>query len=150
MFIHVSGHFDDSESRQILKHMKNGWHVNIVADAESGLYLCSSDIQPANFKKYDHGQLVALDFRATCFMPRSFMGVAMKKTQNHFCQLVARKITYPESDDVWLWSQPLIILFSLVKGHSVSATFHFYSPTWTDFYHCAVFPRGLERKTNFN
>ena len=100
MFIHVSGHFDDSESRQILKHMKNGWHVNIVADAESGLYLCSSDIQPANFKKYDHGQLVALDFRATCFMPRSFMGVAMKKTQNHFCQMVARKITYPESDDV--------------------------------------------------
>lgn len=80
--------------------MKHSRRVNLVADAESGLYLCPSDISPANFRKCEDGRLVALDFGATCFMPRSFMGVAMRMTQNPFCQMVARKITYPKSDDV--------------------------------------------------
>ncbi len=47
------------------------------------------------------GQLFALDFRATCFVPRSFVAVAMKKCQDTFDRMVATEITYPLSDDVF-------------------------------------------------
>ena len=74
--------------------------VDLVADAESGLRLCPCDIQPRNFKRGQDGQLFALDFHATCFVPPSFVAVAMKKCQDTFGRRVAMKITYPMSDDV--------------------------------------------------
>lgn len=39
--------------------------------------------------------LVALDFRATCFMPLPFIEVAMGKPQDDFSRKVVRKIAYP-------------------------------------------------------
>ena len=45
--------------------------------------------------------VVALDFRATCFMPLPFIEVALKKPRDSFSQSVVKKITYPHrrSDD---------------------------------------------------
>ena len=80
--------------------MEDSRHIDIVADAESGLHLCPCDIQPRNFMKRQGGQLFALDFRATCFMPRSFVAVAMEKCRDAFNRILATEITYPVSDDV--------------------------------------------------
>ncbi|KAF8343681.1 hypothetical protein F5887DRAFT_886426 [Amanita rubescens] len=84
----------------ILKYKEDLRRVDIVADAKSGLCLCPCDIQPRNFKKRQDGQLFALDFRATCFMPRCFVGVAMEKSQDTFGRAVATQIMYPLSGDV--------------------------------------------------
>jgi len=63
------------------------------------LFLCPSDFNPGNFKKrtMEHGRLVvvALDFRATCFMPPPFIEVALKKPRDSFCRTVAGRIAYP-------------------------------------------------------
>ena len=80
--------------------MEDPRHVDIVADAESGLRLCPCDIQPRNFMKRQGGQRFALDFGATCFVPRSFVAVAMEKCWDTFDRMVATEITYPVSDDV--------------------------------------------------
>ncbi|KIY44911.1 hypothetical protein FISHEDRAFT_77130 [Fistulina hepatica ATCC 64428] len=48
---------------------------SFVAEARHGFYLCPCDIDPGNFKKGRDGKVVALDFRATCFLPRSFFRV---------------------------------------------------------------------------
>ena len=80
--------------------MEDSRHIDIVANAESGLRLFSCDIQPRNFMKRQGGQLFALDFRATCFVPRSFVAVAMEMCRDAFNRMVATEITYPVSDDV--------------------------------------------------
>ena len=80
--------------------MKSSKRVDIVTDAKSGLCLCPCDIHPGNFKKLQDGKLVALDFRATCFTPRSFVGVAMCNSWDIFARTVATQVTYPRSDDV--------------------------------------------------
>lgn len=71
-----------------------------MADASDGLYLCPCDIHPGNFKKLPDDSIVALDFRATCFLPPSFFAVAMEKTWNIFTMKVARHVKYPKSEDV--------------------------------------------------
>lgn len=71
-----------------------------MADARDGLRLCPCDIHPGNFKKGRDGKIVALDFRATCFLPPSFFAVAMAKEDNIFARMVAKHVDYPKSDDV--------------------------------------------------
>jgi len=44
--------------------------------------------------------MVALDFRATCFMPRSFVGVALYKSQEPLGQAVAARFKHLLSEDV--------------------------------------------------
>jgi len=90
----------DAHINNILKKRDDRRRVNLVADAKGGLYLCPCDIQPGNFRKCTDGQLFAFDFRATCFMPPSFFGVAMRKSQDTFCRQVANKIRYNHSDEV--------------------------------------------------
>jgi hypothetical protein len=46
--------------------------VDLASDAQNGLYLCPCDITPRNFKKFEDGTVVALDFHATCFLPPEF------------------------------------------------------------------------------
>jgi len=63
------------------------------------LFLCPSDFNPGNFKKrtMEDGWLivVALDFRATCFMPPPFIEVALRKPRDSFCRAVVGRIAYP-------------------------------------------------------
>jgi hypothetical protein len=73
--------------------------VDLVADARAGLRLCPCDINPGNFKKCPDGTVVALDFRATCFLPPSFFAVAMEKATCRFAWKVAKLINDPQSSD---------------------------------------------------
>jgi len=43
--------------------------------------------------------VVALDFRATCFMPLPFIEVALKKPRDRFSRSVVEKIKYTRSND---------------------------------------------------
>ncbi|TFK68005.1 hypothetical protein BDN72DRAFT_821843 [Pluteus cervinus] len=74
-------------------------HVNFRAEAHKGLVLCPCDVHPGNFKKVGD-QVVALDFRATCFMPPAFLSFAMEKPVNDFAFQVARLVNYAPSADV--------------------------------------------------
>ncbi|KAG8955869.1 hypothetical protein FRC04_006316 [Tulasnella sp. 424] len=84
----------------ILKLKGDSRRVKLVADAHDGLRLCPCDIHPGNFKKGLDGKVVALDFRATCFLPPSFFAVAMAKADGDFSRKVAQLVNYPKSDDV--------------------------------------------------
>jgi hypothetical protein len=69
--------------------MGQNWRVNLVADASTGLRLCPCDLNPGNFKMCPDGTVVALDFRATCFLPPSFFAVAMETANRNFASKVA-------------------------------------------------------------
>ncbi|OAX41408.1 hypothetical protein K503DRAFT_502549 [Rhizopogon vinicolor AM-OR11-026] len=84
----------------ILRVGDNPRRISLVADASDGLYLCPCDINSGNFKKLPDGKVVALDFRASCFLPPSFFAVAMAKAVDHFTMKVARHVKYPISGDV--------------------------------------------------
>ncbi|KAF8961430.1 hypothetical protein BDZ97DRAFT_1829241 [Flammula alnicola] len=84
----------------ILKVGGNPSRVSLMANASDGLYLCPCDINPGNFKKLSGDKVVALDFRASCFLPPSFFAVAMAKAEDDFTEKVARHAKYPKSDDV--------------------------------------------------
>ncbi|KAJ3518415.1 hypothetical protein NMY22_g13688 [Coprinellus aureogranulatus] len=84
----------------VLKIMKDRRRVNIVAEAEKGLFLCPSDLNPGNFRKSTAGELFALDFTATCFLPPSFFAVAVSRAfGNIFCRQVAQKVNYERPED---------------------------------------------------
>jgi hypothetical protein len=71
-----------------------------VADAQTGLYLCPCDITPRNFKKFEDGTVVALDFGATCFLPPVFFALAVRKLVSNFAFKVAQRVHYPVLGDV--------------------------------------------------
>ena len=74
--------------------------VDLAVDAENGLYLCLCDINPSNFKKFEGGTVVALDFRAICFLPPVFFVVAMVKLREIVPRNVAGSVQCPTSSDV--------------------------------------------------
>jgi hypothetical protein len=80
--------------------MPDDRRVDLVADASDGLFLCPCDIHPGNFKKLPDNTIVAIDFRSTCFLPPSFFGVAMRKQNDLFGQVVAQCVRYTKSNDV--------------------------------------------------
>ncbi|KAK0220029.1 hypothetical protein IW262DRAFT_1482630 [Armillaria fumosa] len=85
----------------VLKYKGDTRRVDLVADACAGLRLCPCDITPANFKKCEDGTVVALDFRATCFLPPCFFAVAVRMLVDNFSQKVVRRVRgYPQSSDV--------------------------------------------------
>jgi hypothetical protein len=67
----------------------------LAADAQTGLYLCPCDITPRNFKKFEDGAVVALDFHATCFLPHLFFAVAVRKLVGNFARKVAKRVQCP-------------------------------------------------------
>ena len=80
--------------------MPDNRRVDLVANASNGLFLCPCDIHPGNFKKLADNTIVAIDFRHACFLPPSFFGVAMRKQNHVFGQVMAQYLTYPKSKDV--------------------------------------------------
>ena len=71
--------------------------VNFNDEVLDGLRLCPSDINRTNFKKGLQGEIVALDFGTTCFLPPSFFAFAMAEGEDSFTRLVARYVKYPAS-----------------------------------------------------
>jgi hypothetical protein len=71
--------------------------VSFKDEVLDGLSLCPCDINRTNFKKGLQGEVVALDFGATCFLPPSFFAFAMAAGEDSFTRLVARYVKYPAS-----------------------------------------------------
>lgn len=132
-----------SSNYGILRQENDHRRVNIVADAIHAKGGSVSLPLRYSARKCTDDQLFSLDFRATYFMPLSFDGVTMRKSQNPFCQQIASKINRMKFR---LWLPPLTISSSSVRKKSVSAT----SPTWTDFRLYKAFPLGLKPKSNFD
>jgi len=82
---------------RILKRNDNPMRVKFAAE---DLYLCPVDIHPGNFKKLDDDTIVALDFRATCFLPESFITYAMEDPVHVFAGKVAKYVNYPRSSNI--------------------------------------------------
>ncbi len=82
---------------QILKRNDNPMRVSFAAE---DLYLCPVDIHPGNFKKLDDDTIVALDFRATCFLPESFITYAMEDPVHVFAAKVVKYVNYPRSSNM--------------------------------------------------
>ncbi|KDQ11355.1 hypothetical protein BOTBODRAFT_458903 [Botryobasidium botryosum FD-172 SS1] len=83
----------------ILRLKGDSRRVDFEADASKGLVLCPCDIHPGNFKKIGD-RVVALDSRATCFMPPAFLAFAMEAPVNNFAFQVAQRVRYPPSANV--------------------------------------------------
>jgi hypothetical protein len=80
--------------------MKDPRRISFLIEAWDGLFLSPCDIHPGNFKKCADDKIVALDFRASCFLPPSFFAVAMRKADDLFTWKVALHVEYPKSDNV--------------------------------------------------
>ncbi|KAJ7608669.1 hypothetical protein FB45DRAFT_805854 [Roridomyces roridus] len=84
----------------ILKHKKDPRRIDIVSEAQDGLFLCPCDISPKNFRRRSSdGQLFATGFRMACFLPRSFFVAALHILATDFCIKVARKLTIKQPKD---------------------------------------------------
>lgn len=73
--------------------------------------------------------MIALDFRATCFLPRSFLAFSMARPVNSFALNVARRVKYPPSDNVKAMAAASGYLVPYGKntiGQSDSDSLHFY------------------------
>lgn len=102
--------FEDWDSRIIYKTVKElEDHINgilrIFGDKnrvtfDTKLLLCPSDITPGNFKKGDNGVVVALDFRASCFLPSAFFSYALQMPVNDFDRIVSKHIKHQPSSNV--------------------------------------------------
>ena len=99
------------EPQQHIDKAKRPTPVDLVADARTGLYLCPCDITAPNFKKFEDGTVVALDFGATCFLPPVFFAVAVRKSMGNFAWKVAKRVHYPKLSDVSAIWRPLISRF---------------------------------------
>jgi hypothetical protein len=86
----------DSGQSQILAYEGVSQLVSFNDEILDGLPLCPCDINRTNFKKGLQGEVVALDFDATCFLPPSF-AFAMAAEEDSFTRLVARYVKYPAS-----------------------------------------------------
>lgn len=63
---------------------------------EHGLPLCPCDMDKTNFMRDINGDIVALDFGASCFLPPSFFAYAVRQG-DHFAQRLGRRVQYPKS-----------------------------------------------------
>jgi len=107
--------------------MGDDMQVDFGTEASDGLCLCPCDISPGNFKKAKDCKLVALDFRATCFLPQFFLAFSMARPVNRFAWNVAQHVKYPPSDNVEAMVAASAYLVPRGKNTiGQSDSFHFY------------------------
>ena len=147
------GALTNSGIREIFEYLRTDFHGDISDYAMMDLFLCPSDFNPGNFEKrtMEDGRLivVALDFRATCFMPPPFIEVALKTP---FAERLSggSRILIDSRTMQRLCSPPLVPLFRTVRNQPVRETIQFQicSHSQADFYHCAALPPGVSRTSN--
>lgn len=81
----------------MLRLSGNGLRVNFQIEIADGLVLCPSDPDDSNFMIDDEGNLWAIDFGRTCFLPSSFVSYSLTSSSDVFVQSVARRVNYPRS-----------------------------------------------------
>lgn len=76
-----------------------GGDVKRVSFENEKLYLCPVNINAGNFKLLED-RIVALDFRATCFLPASFITYALRNWTCEFTWKVASHVKYLQSTNL--------------------------------------------------
>lgn len=87
-------------ANKVLHMIGVGLRVDFQIDTADGMVLCLSDPNDANFMIDDKGNLWAIDFGRTCFLPRSFMSYSLRRSSDVFVQAVARRLNYPLSPNL--------------------------------------------------
>ncbi|KAF8914771.1 hypothetical protein CPB85DRAFT_1296902 [Mucidula mucida] len=72
-----------------------GFRADFTDEIAEGLVLCLSDVDPSNFIINDEGEVIAIDFGCTGFMPVSFVAHSLTHWKD-FTRKVARFVTYPK------------------------------------------------------
>ncbi|KAF9043821.1 hypothetical protein BDZ89DRAFT_1008777 [Hymenopellis radicata] len=72
-----------------------GLRVDFADEIAEGLVLCPSDVDPNNFIINDKGEVIAIDFGHTGFMPVSFVAYSLKYHKD-FTRKVAHFVKYPK------------------------------------------------------
>lgn len=73
-----------------------GLSVDFSSEIADGLVLCPSDIDPTNFMINEKGEVFAIDFGCTGYMPPSYISYSFAQPKP-FARVVAACIQYPES-----------------------------------------------------
>ncbi len=73
--------------------------VNFLDEIAHGLVLCPSDIDPSNFMITEKGEVFAINFGRTGYMPPSYVAYSLASWKP-FTQSVARLVTRPPSDNL--------------------------------------------------
>ena len=81
----------------MLRPLGNGICVDLQTETIDGLVLCLSDPNDSNFMIDDKGQLWAIDFSRSCFLPPSFVSYSLTTSSDGFVQSVGRLVKYPPS-----------------------------------------------------
>ncbi|KAH9887401.1 hypothetical protein C8Q73DRAFT_657107, partial [Cubamyces lactineus] len=76
---------------------KNTLRVDFQSETANGLVLCPSDPNDSNFIIDEDGNLWAIDFGRTAFLPPSFVSYSLTSSSDRFVQSVAALIVCPPS-----------------------------------------------------
>jgi hypothetical protein len=106
----------------VLRLLGHGLRVNFQIETADGLVLCPSDPNDSNFMIDDKGNLWAIDFGRTCFLPASFVSYSLTMSSDVFVQSVAPRVTYPRSANL-----PAMTALQLRLSWSFLTTTHWVS-----------------------
>ena len=84
-------------ANKVVRPLNPRLSVNFRAETANGLVLCLSDINDSNFMVDIMGNLWAIDFGRTSFLPPSFVYYSLALSPSPFGRRVARRINYPQS-----------------------------------------------------
>jgi len=87
-------------ANKVLRPLGNSLCVDLQTETVDGLVLCLSNPNDSNFMIDDKGQLWAIDFGRSCFLPPSFMSHSLTTSSDGFVQSVARRVKYPPSTNL--------------------------------------------------
>ena len=106
-------------ANKVLRLTGVGYRVNFQIETADGLVLCPSDPNDSNFIIDDVGNLWAIDFGRTCFLPPSFVSYSLTSSSDGFVQSIARRVNYPQSANLqrmYVASGRLIIFDDSTSG----------------------------------
>lgn len=84
-------------ANKVFRLLGLGLKVNFRTETANGLVLCPSDLHDTNFMVDIMGNLWAIDFGRTCFLPPSFVSYSLIQSLEVFGRRVARVVNYPRS-----------------------------------------------------
>ncbi|KAF8641617.1 hypothetical protein AX16_009892, partial [Volvariella volvacea WC 439] len=119
----------ETHINRILAYMGSKERVSFESEVEEdGLPLCPCDLNRTNFMRDRWGKIVAVDFGASCFLPRSFFDFALYQGDG-FAQLLLDLLQRPQSAQLsaMLTAQSTLVVHGTNKiGKHASLLFFFF------------------------
>ena len=84
-------------ANKVVRPLNSRLSVDFRTETANGLVLCPSDLDDSNFMVDTMGNLWAIDFGRTCFLPPSFVHYSLTLSPNVFGRRVAHLVKYPQS-----------------------------------------------------